>query len=87
MRTLRCSSGKNKYHSEEAAEDALLELWLKNNYGSGQGPVGVYRCDDCGEFHLTSKGVMTGRLLDIIRSEKFKRQQEAKNWEEKIKRK
>jgi hypothetical protein len=87
MKSIRCSSGKIRYPSEEAAEDGLLELWTKNDYGAGQGPVGVYRCDDCGEFHLTSKGTMSDKLLQAIRTEKFRRQKEAKNWEDKLKRK
>ena len=87
MKSIRCSSGKIKYRSEEAAEEALLELWIKNEYGAGQGPVGVYRCDDCGEFHLTSKGMMSDKLIEALRSEKFRRQKEAKSWEDKLKRK
>jgi hypothetical protein len=87
MKSLRCSSGKIKYPSEEAAEEALLGLWIKNEYTAGQGPVGVYRCDDCGEFHLTSKGTMSDKLQQAVRSEKFNRQKEAKNWEDKLKRK
>jgi hypothetical protein len=58
----RCPSGKVSYQSRALAEDALIDSWIRNNFSPGQGPVDVYTCDDCGDFHFTSKGNMNARL-------------------------
>lgn len=81
----RCVTGKKMYASREIAEDVLIELWMTNIYPPGQGPLAVYRCDDCGEWHLTSRGPMNARLSEAIQSGAIKRGQEAKKWERKLK--
>ena len=58
----RCATGKIVFQSESLGEDALIDVWIRNNYQAGQGPVAIYRCDDCGNFHFTSKGAMNERL-------------------------
>jgi hypothetical protein len=83
--TLRCSSGKIKYPTQEIAEGVLIELWTKNEYAQGQGPVNVYRCDDCGDYHLTSKGTMNEKLAAAVRSKSFQWQKQGKNWDDKFK--
>jgi hypothetical protein len=82
-----CPTGKIVYGSVAIAEDVLIELWSKNEYNPVSAPVGVYQCDDCGFFHLTSKGVMNPKLSEAIASGKIKRQREAGRWEEKFKKK
>ena len=32
------------------------------DYRQGHGPISVYQCDECGFFHLTSKGPMNETL-------------------------
>ena len=82
-----CSSGKRGYVTESVAEDALIEA--RTRYGGEKegGPVAVYRCDDCGQFHLTSKGPMNPKLTAYIKEGKLKLNQEAGRWMEKLKRK
>lgn len=58
----RCPSGKVSYQSRTLAEDALIDSWIRNNFSLGSGPVDVYACDDCGDFHFTSKGNRNARL-------------------------
>jgi hypothetical protein len=65
----------------------LLELWSKNNYVLGQGPVNVYKCDDCGQFHMTSNGQMNERLAQYLSGKKAKFDQEASKWIDKLKHK
>ena len=60
----RCSSGKVVYHSFSLAEDALIDAWIRNSYSMDNGPVNVYQCDDCGNFHFTSKGLINHRLKE-----------------------
>jgi len=58
----RCPTGKSLYLSLSLAEDALIDAWTRNNFTPGNGPVNIYQCDDCGNFHFTSKGIMNVRL-------------------------
>ncbi|HEY0652287.1 MAG TPA: hypothetical protein VGD65_04125 [Chryseosolibacter sp.] len=85
MFTRSCPSGKIVYASTAIAEDVLIELWSKNEYHPGSAPVAIYRCDDCGLYHLTSKGPMNEKLASAISSGTIKRQREANRWEEKFK--
>ena len=81
-----CPSGKITYSSIAMAEDALIDLWSKGEYTSGNGPVAIYRCDDCGLYHFTSKGPMNEALAKAISSGYIKKQREAYQWEQKLKR-
>jgi hypothetical protein len=80
-----CPSGKIAYSSSAMGEDALVDLWSRNDYAPGNAPVAVYRCDDCGLYHLTSKGQMSEALSEAINSGKIQKQREAKRWEDKLK--
>ena len=57
-----CPSGKRIYVSQTLAEDALIDAWIRSAHKPGNGPVNVYLCEDCGNFHFTSKGNMNTRL-------------------------
>jgi hypothetical protein len=81
-----CVSGKRMYSSQEVAEDVLIEAWTRFDYTAGNGPVSVYQCEDCGQFHLTSRGPMNERLSKAISGGKIERQKEADRWLNKIKR-
>lgn len=69
------------------AEEALLSAHVQFNFGQGNGPVAVYQCEDCGQFHLTSRGSMSIRLKDFLASPDFKRQKQAAEWTDKLKHK
>lgn len=79
----KCVTNKRIYYTKEMAEDALIEAWSRNNYPEGRGPVAVYQCDDCGNWHWTSRGPMNERLAGELRSGNIHRQQEAYRWERK----
>ncbi|HYF66659.1 MAG TPA: hypothetical protein VD884_00925 [Ohtaekwangia sp.] len=81
----RCSTGKIMYASLQVAEDALIETRIKFDYATGYGPVGVYRCDDCGLYHITSQGAMNERLAQYIREGKIEREKEVTRWTRKWK--
>jgi hypothetical protein len=80
-----CSSGKRSYHSALQAEQALLELQSRNEFRAGDGPVGTYRCDICGEYHLTSKGPINPSLASRLSDGSIARQREANRWIDKLK--
>jgi hypothetical protein len=75
------------FSSREVAEDVLIELWTKNHYVSEHAPIAVYQCDDCGNYHLTSRGPMSEKLSAALTSGKIKLQREANKWLDKFNRK
>ncbi len=83
--TARCASGKKMFASQQVAEDILIELWSKNEYHEGHAPLSVYKCDDCGYYHLTSKEPMSERLSDALKTGKIKLNREANKWLDKFK--
>lgn len=72
------------YLTREIAEDVLIEAWSRYEYSPGNGPVAVYQCNDCGEFHLTSSGEMNPKLEQYLKEGKIKLQKEANHWLNKI---
>lgn len=83
--TGKCISGKKMFASQQIAEDVLIELWSKNEYVEGHAPVSVYKCEDCGYFHLTSRPPMSESLSSALRSGKIKLNREANKWLDKFK--
>lgn len=84
---IKCISHKKVYPTQEIAEDALIEARTHYNYAAQGGPVTVYQCEDCGYYHLTSRGPMNARLASYISEGKLNREKEANRWLDKIKRK
>ena len=83
----KCPSGKIVYDSEALGEEALIELWTKFSYPSNSGPMNIYRCDECGLYHMTSRGPMNTKLAQYLSSEKGRINKEASIWLDKLKRK
>jgi hypothetical protein len=81
---LTCSSGKKVYTTQEMAEDALVEMWQRYNVSSTNGPIAIYKCEDCGCYHFTSRGPMNEKLAKYLAEGKLKRDREAKYWEDKF---
>ena len=82
---MACVSGKKMYASREVAEDVLIETRTRFEYGPHSGPVAVYQCEDCGEFHLTSRGPMNEKLAKALAEGKIDRQKEVDRWLDKLK--
>lgn len=81
----KCPTGKRLYLSESLAEDALIEAHIHFDYRAGGGPVAVYRCDECGAYHLTSRPPMNARLAQQLSDGTIKKQKEASRWQDKFK--
>jgi hypothetical protein len=81
---LKCPTGKRIYVAESLAEDALIDMHSRHQY-TGTGPIAIYRCEDCGYYHFTSKGEMNKKLAEQIANGEIKRQQEANQWMDKLK--
>ena len=67
------------------AEDALIEAWIKFEYAPGSGPIAIYKCDDCGQYHFTSQGPMNENLSVALTSGKIKQQKVGNDWLNKLK--
>lgn len=84
---IKCVTGKKAYQTQEIAEEALIGAHTRFDYAQGKGPVGVYRCEDCGYYHLTSKGPVNAMLAQHIKEGKIEREKLGNEWLNKIKRK
>ena len=84
---IKCVTHKKCYPTQEVAEDVLIETRTTFDYAPGDGPVAVYRCDDCGYYHLTSRGPMNEKLAKYLAEGKIDRQKEANRWLDKWKNK
>ena len=84
---MKCVTHKKCYLTKEIAEDALIGARTAYDYARGNGPVAVYQCEDCGYFHLTSRGPVSEKLSTSFNSGEINRQKEANRWLDKLKRK
>jgi hypothetical protein len=84
---LKCVSGKKGYPTEAIAEDVLIETRTRFDYAPNNGPVTVYRCDDCGNYHLTSRGEVNKKLAEYLADGKIQKQKEADRWMDRLKNK
>jgi hypothetical protein len=75
------------YPTREIAEDVLIEAQTKYQYARQGGPIAVYLCEDCGQFHLTSRGPMNERLARAFDDGAISRQKQANQWLDKLKKK
>lgn len=81
-----CVTGKKSYPNQFIAEQALIEAQAHYDYGRASGPVAVYRCEECGNFHLTSKGPINEKLAEAIKKGKLKALKEENQWTDKFRR-
>ncbi len=79
-----CSSGKICHDNRSIAEEELIRVLAK--YGERPGsPNGVYQCEICGYFHLTSNS----REPDLIHTREFQERIRkatlGNDWEDRLK--
>ena len=77
---MKCISGKNGYASRQLAEEALIQHHIRKSHRPGSGPINVYECVDCGEWHFTSQGPIADFFNDREVIERIKREQRALDW-------
>jgi len=80
-----CPSHKRIYQTRDQAENALIEARAKFDHAPNSGPIAVYQCEDCGFYHLTSKGTMNEKLAKHLAEGKIDLQKEANRWLDKLK--
>lgn len=83
----KCASGKRSYATAALAEEALLEAHIHFTFERANGPVTFYLCEDCGQYHLTSKGPVNERLAQLIKNGELARLKEAQAWARRLNKK
>jgi len=83
----KCVTHKRLYEDYDAAVSALIEARTRFDYAANHGPVTVYKCEECGFYHLTSQGKMNETLEKYLATGKIKLQKEADRWLDKLKKK
>lgn len=81
---MSCVTGKNQYQSKELAKDALIENRIRNNHRDGSGPINVYQCLDCQEWHFTSSGEEAEFLRDSKIIERINRGRQLLKWSDSL---
>lgn len=79
----KCISGKRCFDDEGIASEALVQHHILNEYSANQGPRNVYQCEECGNWHFTSKS-KNSLLDDPDISKRIKKEREASQWERKL---
>jgi len=80
----KCPTHKKTFLTHDQAVDALVDARVRFDYAKGNGPVSVYKCEECGYYHLTSKGLVNETLQQRMKDGKIDLEKEANRWLHKI---
>ncbi len=80
---MSCSRGKKGYYTEEEVKEALIRSHIRFSSTA----TNYYICDDCGEYHLTSRGKKNPLLDDPEVQKRIKNEQREQDWLGKFNRK
>jgi ribosomal protein L32 len=78
---MKCSTGKNSYYTESEVQEALIRSQISFR-GSA---TNYYVCEECGEFHLTSRATKNPLLNDPDVIARIKKEQLEQDWQRRIK--
>ena len=79
-----CVTGKRAYYSKELAEEALIANRSRCHHNEESGPINVYQCNDCNNWHFTSKGPKSELLMSADVKKDINLSREAGYWERKL---
>lgn len=77
---MSCPTNKKIYFTEEIAVEALIQARIRFDSNTA---TSVYLCDDCNNWHLSSRGVMNAKLKEAIKSGNLEHEKKKLDWEEK----
>ena len=77
-----CVTGKNGYYSEDEANEALI----RSHISFSKPAVNYYLCNDCGEYHLTSQGVINPLLDNPEIKDRIRKEKQSQDWEGRFRR-
>jgi hypothetical protein len=72
---------KKTYQTENLALEALIEARTRFVQNTSNN---VYRCEECGNWHLTSKGEVSPKLQKMMQNGSLERSRLAYYWERKL---
>jgi hypothetical protein len=81
---MKCISGKNQFESEDLAKEALIQNRIYHNHREGSGPINIYECPDCNEWHFTSKGETAKFLQQQEVKERIEKEKKLNEWKERF---
>lgn len=79
-----CPTGKTSFHTEELALEALIQNHIRFQHRKGAGPQNIYQCDDCDDWHFTSRLPSHPSLLDPETQKRIVEESRAKDWEDRL---
>jgi hypothetical protein len=75
---------KVAYDSEAIALEALFQHHIRQHHPDGRGPINIYECDHCGQWHFTSKGDRHPELDTPEGKARIKKEREGTYWERRL---
>jgi hypothetical protein len=78
-----CTSGKVCYHSRAQAEEELIHIIAIKGDSPGQ-PNGIYKCDICECYHLTSKSKTPEVTENPEFKDRLRRYRDKLDWENRL---
>lgn len=76
---MSCPTHKKCYPTEQIAEEALIQARIRFDSNTASS---VYQCEDCGEWHMSSKGELNAKLKQAIDSGELENEKKKLDWEE-----
>ena len=81
---MKCVTGKTVYDSEDLAQEALIQNRIRNNHREGSGPINIYQCKECNQWHFTSKGEVASFLKDPEVAARINNERKMFDWSQRI---
>ena len=75
---------KVSYETELLALKALIQNHIKNFHRQGDGPINIYQCDHCNNWHFTSRGNKHSDLDSPEMTKEIKKEQLGDYWERRL---
>lgn len=80
---MNCSTKKNQYYAEDEVVEALIRSHIRFNKPA----LSYYLCNECAQFHLTSRGEKHPLLHKAEVVERIKKEQQYQDWSNRLRRK
>ena len=75
---------KRSFQDEFMALEALMNNHAQNFHKRESGPINIYQCDHCGDWHFTSKGEIHPDLRKDETQLRIKTERLGAHWERKL---
>ena len=79
---MSCITNKKGYYTEPEVQEALI----RSQIGFRTSATNYYVCEECGEFHLTSKAGVHPLLKTQEVQERIRKEQQEQDWNQRLRR-